>query len=102
MGASPDEIAADYALTRIGVEPERERLLDSILAQTGFKLDQPGVVELCSTSPGSIVRFITAVNSRWGSVVGLAEKELNLTTQEIASIREKLSVRKDLLDISST
>ncbi|RFU27863.1 hypothetical protein B7463_g8462, partial [Scytalidium lignicola] len=74
-------IANDYALTRIGVELAREPLLDSILAQTGLKLDQAGMLEICSTSTGSMMKFIDMVNNKWGGIERLMEKELGLAAK---------------------
>jgi hypothetical protein len=50
VGASEDEIAEDYALTRIGVEPFRNHLVGTLLKQMGKSeedgINEPGMEEL--------------------------------------------------------
>jgi hypothetical protein len=51
VDASEDEIAEDYALTRIGVEPFRNHLVGTLLKQKGTSeedgINEPGMEELC-------------------------------------------------------
>jgi len=45
-GFGHDEIAADYALTRIGVEPAREMLIAIMVRDQGFDMSSPGMKEV--------------------------------------------------------
>ncbi|TGO08699.1 hypothetical protein BTUL_0196g00220 [Botrytis tulipae] len=59
MGIRKQEIALDYALTRIGTEPHRERLLQGMLKWVGEKsLEQPGLDDLSSAKGENITVFL--------------------------------------------
>jgi protein tyrosine/serine phosphatase len=71
---SPEEvIAEDYVLTRIGVEPFRERLLQALLQQMGRTgeqagFDEPGVEEMCGTQRPVILAFLNSLDEKYVSV----------------------------------
>ncbi|TGO45601.1 hypothetical protein BCON_0379g00040 [Botryotinia convoluta] len=70
FGASKEEVALDYALTRIGTEPHRERLLQGMLKWVGEKgLEQPGLDDLSSAKGENIIAFLNGMDAEWGSDV---------------------------------
>ncbi|KAF5873519.1 putative tyrosine phosphatase protein [Botrytis fragariae] len=70
FGASEEEIALDYALTRIGTESHRERLLQGMLKWVGEKgLEQPGLDDLSSAKGENIVALLHWMDVEWGSDV---------------------------------
>ncbi|TGO52044.1 hypothetical protein BOTNAR_0337g00100 [Botryotinia narcissicola] len=70
FGASEKEIALDYALTRIGTEPHRERSLKGILKWIGERgLKQPGLDGLSCAKGEKIIAFSSWMNVKWGGYV---------------------------------
>ncbi|KAF7881070.1 uncharacterized protein EAF02_006961 [Botrytis sinoallii] len=70
FGASEEEIALDYALTRIGTGPHREKLLQEMLKWVGEEgLEQPGLDDLSSVKGENIIAFLNWMDAEWGSDV---------------------------------
>lgn len=101
-GASREEIAQDYALTRIGVDPFRKKLLGVLLRLLGLSeengYDVPGVEQMCGVTGQSILAVLDWMNEEWGKgeggkypgVDGYLKKELNLTEEEVGKLRSSL------------
>jgi protein tyrosine/serine phosphatase len=47
-GSQKEDIAFDYALSRLGVEPAREVMTKILTRDLGLDVDTPGVKEMCS------------------------------------------------------
>ena len=71
LNTPPEEIAHDYALSRIGTEPGREMLLKNLLLYMGLNsetdLNKPGVKEMCGVSGEVITAFLRSMNARFGA-----------------------------------
>lgn len=99
-----DVIGADYALTRIGVEPFRERLLQSLQQQMGRTIDfgsfdEPGLENMYNTKAPIIVAFLESMDGKYGrsemgnypGVKGYLAQELGLTADDLSRIKSRLS-----------
>ena len=104
MDAPAEEIAKDYALTRIGIEPFREFLLAALLKQMGKTLstevfEDPGMLELCGVRGPTILAVLEWMGEKWGSggkgnypgVEGYLIKELGFESGDVEKIRKNLA-----------
>ncbi|KIM96517.1 hypothetical protein OIDMADRAFT_20830 [Oidiodendron maius Zn] len=114
VGASKEEIAHDYALTRVGVDPFRTHLLGVVLKMLGMSeedaLKAPGFEELCGAKGQIILAFLDWMDEKWGAggkasasaeypgVEGYLTEELHFTAEEVNKIRSNLKIEKSQLD----
>jgi hypothetical protein len=111
MDTPPDIIAKDYVLTRIGVEPFREKLLGQLLLMlgrerdswdgTGKGFEEPGMEGLCGVRSSYIIAFLEWMGEKWGAfgaselypgVDGYLRQELEFSSEELESIRGALRI----------
>lgn len=109
MDTPPDIIAKDYTLTRIGIEPFREKLLGQLLLMlgrerdswdsTGKGFEEPGMGGLCGVRGGTIITFLKWMDEQWGvfgtselypGVNGYLKQELGFSSEDLESIRGTL------------
>ncbi|KAF7948476.1 uncharacterized protein EAE97_003887 [Botrytis byssoidea] len=65
FGASEEEIALDYVLTRSGTESHRERLLQGVLKLVGERgLEQPGLDDLSSAKGKNVIAFLNWMDAK--------------------------------------
>ncbi|TVY24128.1 Tyrosine-protein phosphatase [Lachnellula hyalina] len=104
VDAPAEEIATDYALTRIGIEPFREYLLAALLKQMGKTesieaFEDPGMAELCGVRGRTILAVLEWMGRKWGSggegkypgVEGYLIRELGLEVADVEKIRRNLA-----------
>jgi hypothetical protein len=109
MDTPPDIIAYDYALTRIGTEPFRDRLLGGLInhfAQNGITkpFDEPGFEECCSVKGPTIIAVLNWMGEKWGDeaqesdskvlypgVHGYLIKELGFSREDLRQIKKSLA-----------
>jgi hypothetical protein len=108
----PDIIAEDYTLTRIGIEPFREKLLGQLLLMlgrerdssnaTGKGFEEPGMGGLCGVRGSTIIAFLEWMGEKWGAfgtselypgVDGYLKQELGFSSEDLESIRSTLKIR---------
>jgi hypothetical protein len=110
VGASREEIAEDYVLTRVGVDLFRAHLIEVLLKMIGKTgedgLKEPGVEEMCGVKRQTILDFLDWMDEKWGDtgktsagamypgVDGYLVKELDFTVEEVNEIRSNLGVAK--------
>ena len=111
MDTPRDIIAKDYVLTRIGVEPFREKLLGQPLLMlgrerdswdgTGKGFEEPGMGGLCGVRGSYIIAILEWMGEKWGAfgtsepypgVEGYLRQELGFSSKELESIRGTLRV----------
>jgi hypothetical protein len=106
MDTPPDIITKDYALTRIGVEPFREKLQGVLLQMLGRDsagkgFEDPGMAAFCATRGPNIIAFLEWMGEKWGAfgtselypgVDGYLKQELGFSSEELESIRGTLRV----------
>ncbi|KAF4624021.1 hypothetical protein G7Y89_g14151 [Cudoniella acicularis] len=113
-GASKEEIARDYALTRVGIEPSREFLLTALLEQMGKEFNpevmaDPGMQALAGTNGLNILAVLDWMVEEWGAVgkgledgngerlypgvEGYMAKELGFKGEDVERIRRNLLMK---------
>jgi protein-tyrosine phosphatase family protein len=92
--STKDTITLDYVLTRIGVEREREFLVESLKKWLGEDaLSQPGANELGSVSSRVINEFQDHVQKKYGGAKGYCKNVLGLKDEDISAIVKNLTTQ---------
>lgn len=92
-GASDAVIAADYALTRIGIEPQREFLLQFLMkANPQWTEDTPGAQEFFAIRETYMLAFLDAVRKEYGGMEEYAKSRLGFNEEDVTKIRNRLKV----------
>jgi hypothetical protein len=92
-GQSPEDIANDYVLTRIGIETERAMLTESLKQWLGEDaMEQDGVLELSSISTTFMTGFLDLMGERYGGPIGYCKSVLGFTDEDLDIIRFNISV----------
>lgn len=102
VGASEEEIEADYALSRIGIEPFRTQLTGQLLKMMGMSeeegLRDPAVEERCSVRGPTILAALRSMDEKWGEgqvgkypgVENYMRQQLKFSDEELDKIRSSL------------
>lgn len=90
-GCTPQGIASDYALTRIGIEPARERLLKAMQAVVpNFSVDDPRFRALSESRSEDMLLFLDRVQETYGGLGQYAKDVLGLDDLQIQQAIIKL------------
>ncbi|OCL14496.1 hypothetical protein AOQ84DRAFT_435640 [Glonium stellatum] len=90
-GCSHNTIAQDYALSRIGIEPQRKALI-RILSQwrKDWHIDTPGMLEF-SAIKGSVMKAVMKmIEEKYDGMEGYAKHQLGFSNEEIEQIKANL------------
>jgi hypothetical protein len=84
-------IAEDYALTRIGIEPQKDTLT-AILKKwrPDWTEETPGMVEFSNVKASYMLAFLEMVQKEYGGMEGYVRGKLGFTEEDIAKIRGHL------------
>lgn len=92
-GCSDKGIAADYALTRIGVEPAREHLIKAMRAMVPeFATNDPRFLATSESRAEIMLQFLRSVRDQFGDFEGYAKDTLGLTAEEVNSAKANVRV----------
>lgn len=118
MGVPEELIGLDYAITRIGTEPFREKLLPAALKAFGggekmsfsaataaaaaaaaapevLDIDATsGLREFLSTDAEVMVDFVDRVRREYGGAEGYLTQRLGFSKEQVEQIREKLRPKR--------
>lgn len=90
-GLSPEYIAREYSLTRIGIEPARDFL---IMKLTGGKTvdikSVPILHALANSRAETMLSMLQQIDEKYGSIDDFAINELNYAKEEIEKMRKNL------------
>jgi protein tyrosine/serine phosphatase len=90
-GASDAAIAKDYALTRIGIEPVKEFLLQFFTkSNPQWTEETPGVREFFAIKESYMLAFLDAVRKEYGGMEEYVKSRLEFSEEDIEKIRYKL------------
>ena len=90
-GVPHSTIASEYVLTRIGIEPERERL-ESNFAQAFGKIDhgKPGITEICGLYPEAMIGFLNAMEEKFGDAGSYLKSKFGFSDEDVEKIKNNL------------
>ncbi|KAH6845101.1 protein-tyrosine phosphatase-like protein [Chaetomium sp. MPI-CAGE-AT-0009] len=93
-GASEELIAFDYILSRVGIEPAREKLLESLTkGPMNVDMAAPGFRNLANLKASCWQAFIKAVEAEYGGFEGYVTGTLGFSEEEVAKIKSNLMVQ---------
>jgi hypothetical protein len=93
VGHTPEEIANDYLITRIGCESHRTELNNNLVKWLGADaMNQDGVFELSSTSTDVMLDFLKFVDRKYGGFAGYCKEVLELEKRDMEKIRLNIAV----------
>ncbi|GKU07837.1 unnamed protein product [Fusarium langsethiae] len=108
MGAPVQLIAEEYALTRIGVEPFREKLWPAVIesyggpvasdqqlnhaapVQRSLNIKSPGLRDMLGIASEVMVGFIEQLRNKYGGAKGYLTECLGFTNDQIRQIQDNL------------
>ncbi|GAB1212873.1 hypothetical protein ATERTT37_002022 [Aspergillus terreus] len=87
-GAPDAAIAAEYSLTRIGMEPQKELLSRIFLkSKPDWKVGAPGFSEFVNVKASYMLEFLDALRERYGSIEGYVTSRLGLSDEDVDKIK---------------
>ncbi|GES56964.1 tyrosine phosphatase [Aspergillus terreus] len=87
-GAPDAAIAAEYSLTRIGMEPQKELLSRIFLkSKPDWKVGAPGFSEFVNVKASYMLEFLDALRARYGSIEGYVTSRLGLSNEDVDKIK---------------
>ncbi|KAK4156271.1 hypothetical protein C8A00DRAFT_41234 [Chaetomidium leptoderma] len=90
-GASPETVALDYILSRVGAEPAREQLLAFALKGTmAASPDVPGFHNLSNLKISCWEAFVRAAEREYGGFEGYVTKTLGFSDDDLVTIKRNL------------
>ena len=97
LGMPPDEVAAEYALSDVGLAASRDTVVARLLKNPVFFKavggDRARVIRMVGARKESMIAMIEMVNERWGNAEGYFKTEGGVTDEEIKAIKEILIER---------
>lgn len=94
LAGTPDDVAVhDYMLSRIGIEPAREKLIQYALLFSGATdVETPGFLNLVELKPEYWAAFLEGLNEEYGGWDGYVTKGLGLSEEDLDTIKKNLRV----------
>ncbi|KAI9167647.1 protein-tyrosine phosphatase, active site protein [Paramyrothecium foliicola] len=90
-GTSPADAERDYMLSRIGLEPARDKLLAYVMGAFGVtSTDAPGLVDMISLRPSYWNAFLEDLRDEYGGWDGYVTRGLGFSEEDARKIRENL------------
>ncbi|RPD71396.1 hypothetical protein L226DRAFT_468697 [Lentinus tigrinus ALCF2SS1-7] len=92
LGVADEDIAADYALTTIGLQPAFPLLAARFQKDNVFRNNWKGTLSLGSAKPETMCATLDVVAAEYGSMEGYVKRHTSLTDEDLARIRANLLV----------
>lgn len=91
MNASDDAITNDYALTRIGREPARERSITRLAREPMFAEAPEAMLNMLSCRAETMTAFLHVLDEEYGGAEGYLRSHCNFTEDDINLVRHNLA-----------
>ncbi|KAF9651766.1 hypothetical protein BDM02DRAFT_3090662 [Thelephora ganbajun] len=89
-GVDDQIIAEDYALTRVGREPAREKIMTRLREEPLFASNNEAALNMFSCRPDTMLAFLSLLKERYGGVEGYLKDVIQLTDGDISTIRSNI------------
>jgi len=91
-GVSDEAIADDYALTRVGREPARAKIMARLAKEPIFAANSEAALNMFTSRPETMLAFLQLLQEKYGGVEEYLKRHAQLTDEDIATIRRNLLV----------
>jgi len=91
-GVDDQTIAEDYALTRVGREPAREKIMARLRDEPLFASNNEAVLNMFSCRPDIMKAFLSLLEERYGGVERYLKGVVQLTDKDISTIRSNILI----------
>ncbi|KAF9006632.1 protein-tyrosine phosphatase-like protein [Cyathus striatus] len=92
VGVADDDIARDYALTRIGREPAREMIMKRLHKEPLFASNNEAALNMFTCRHETMLAFLQLLQDKYGGVEEYIRRYVGLSDEEINTIRDRLLV----------
>ncbi|KAI0636371.1 protein-tyrosine phosphatase-like protein [Trametes polyzona] len=92
LGARDEDIAADYALTKVGMQPVLPALALRFQKEDAFRENWPGLLKMGSASSQTMLAFLEHIRREHGGVEEYLKKHTSLTSDDFERIRSHFLV----------
>jgi hypothetical protein len=91
-GTSPYNVRRDYMLSRVGIEPARDKLMQYALASVGVTdPETPGFYNLIGMKPEYWEAFVEGMQEKYGGIEEYVVGGLGLSREDVEVIKKNLS-----------
>ncbi|KAK7060362.1 hypothetical protein VNI00_001127 [Paramarasmius palmivorus] len=89
-GVEDQNIAEDYALTRVGREPARAKIMQRLSIEPLFASNNEAALNMFTCRPETMLAFLQLLEDKYGGAENYCLQYLNLTNDDITTIRNNL------------
>ncbi|CAL1700431.1 unnamed protein product [Somion occarium] len=89
-GVSDEDIAEDYALTRVGREPARPRVMARLTKEPLFATNSEAALNMFTSRSETMLAFLALLREKYGGVREYLKKYVHLSDQDIDIIRQNM------------
>ncbi|THH12521.1 hypothetical protein EW146_g7615 [Bondarzewia mesenterica] len=97
LGVSDEDIAKDYSLTEIGLEPMMPILIARFRNAPVFKDNWEATLKMTSAKPETILATLDSIQKKYGSVEGYLKEKAGLTDEDFGQIRKNTLIPNSTL-----
>jgi len=83
-------IAKDYSLTRVGREPDREKVLRRLMKEPMFAANAEAAMRLLTSRYETMIAFFDLLEEKYGGVETYVKTYTGLTDEDLKTIRSNL------------
>ncbi|THH29670.1 hypothetical protein EUX98_g4526 [Antrodiella citrinella] len=91
-GVREEDIAEDYALTRVGREPSRAKVMARLSKEPIFAANSEAALNMFTSRPETMLAFLQLVQEKYGGAEGYLKQHAQLTDEDITTIRRNILV----------
>jgi len=89
-GIDNEEIAKDYALTRVGREPQRALIMARLSKEPIFQENNQAALNMLESRHDTMVAFLDLLQEKYGGAEGYLKNYLGFSEEDITTIRKNL------------
>lgn len=91
-GVSDEDVAHDYALSRVGREPARDIIMARLSQEPLFASNNEAALNMFTCRPETMTSFLTHFDEQYGGVEGYTSHFLGFSEVDIGVIRDHILV----------
>ncbi|KAG6854349.1 hypothetical protein C0991_007854 [Blastosporella zonata] len=91
-GVNNTTIAADYALSRVGREPAREKIMARLSKEPLFATNNEAALNMFTCRHETMTAFLSLLEDKYGGVEVYCKSHLGLNDDDIRTIRNNILI----------